>query len=45
VNLGNPDGEIGVPGNDNPNAGRITSTAFGNSDLQRNVQFGFKFAF
>ena len=26
VNLGNPDTTIGVPGNDNPNAGRITST-------------------
>ena len=45
VNLGNPDSEIGVPGNDNPNAGRINSTAFGNSDPQRNVQFGFKFSF
>ena len=29
VNLGNPDSEIGVPGNLNPNAGRITSTAYG----------------
>jgi hypothetical protein len=45
VNLGNPDGDVGVPGNDNPNAGRINSTAFGNADLQRNIQFGFKFAF
>jgi outer membrane receptor protein involved in Fe transport len=45
VNLGNPDGDIGVPGNDNANAGRINSTAFGNADLQRNVQFGLKFAF
>ena len=45
VNLGNPDAEIGVPGNDNPNAGRINSTAFGNADLQRNIQFGVKFAF
>ena len=24
VNLGNPDSEVGVPGNDNTNAGRIT---------------------
>ena len=45
VNLGNPDGDIGVPGNDNANAGRINSTAFGNADLQRNIQFGFKFSF
>ena len=39
VNLGNPDAEIGVPGNQNPNAGRITSTAYGGNDLQRNFQF------
>jgi hypothetical protein len=45
VNLGNPDGEIGVPGNNNPNAGRITSTAFGNTDPQRNFQFAVKFIF
>ncbi len=45
VNLGNPDSEVGVPGNDNPNAGRINSTAYGNTDPQRNFQFGFKFMF
>ena len=45
VNLGNPDSEVGVPGNPNPNAGRINSTAFGGSDLQRNFQFGVKFRF
>jgi hypothetical protein len=45
VNLGNPDAEIGVPGNDNPNAGRINSTAFGNGDPQRNLQFALKFQF
>jgi hypothetical protein len=45
VNLGNPNGEIGVPGNDNPNAGRITSTAFGNADPQRNFQFAAKIRF
>ena len=45
VNLGNPDAEVGVPGNANPNAGRINSTAFGGSDLQRNFQFGVKFRF
>ncbi|HJR61602.1 MAG TPA: TonB-dependent receptor [Vicinamibacterales bacterium] len=45
VNLGNPDSEVGVPGNDNPNAGRITSTAFGNADPQRNFQFAVRFTF
>lgn len=45
VNLGNPDSEVGVPGNNNTNAGRITSTAYGTSDPQRNVQFGVKFTF
>ena len=45
VNLGNPDSEVGVPGNANPNAGRITSTAYGNADPQRNLQFAAKFRF
>jgi hypothetical protein len=45
VNLGNPDAEVGVPGNPNPNAGRITQTAFFNSDPMRNFQFGLKFRF
>ena len=45
VNLGDPDTEIGVPGNDNPNAGRITSTAFFNLDPQRAWQFGVRFKF
>jgi outer membrane receptor protein involved in Fe transport len=45
VNLGNPNSEIGVPGNPNTDAGRINSTAYGNSDPQRQVQFGFKFKF
>ena len=45
VNLGNPDSEIGTPGNDRPNAGRINSTAYGNADLQRNFQFAVKFSF
>ena len=39
VNLANPDSEVGVPGNPNTNAGRITGTAFGGSDPQRNFQF------
>jgi len=45
VNLGQPDADIGVPGNLNPNAGRITSSAYGNSDPQRNFQFALKFKF
>ena len=45
VNLGNPDSEVGVPGNANTNAGRINSTAFGNADPQRNLQFAAKFRF
>jgi hypothetical protein len=45
VNLGNPDSEVGVPGNPNPNAGRINSTAMGGLDPQRNFQFGVKFRF
>ena len=45
VNLGNPDSEVGVPGNNNTNAGRINSTAYGNADQQRNFQFALKFTF
>jgi hypothetical protein len=45
VNLGNPDSEVGVPGNNNTNAGRINSTAFFNADPQRNFQFALKFTF
>jgi hypothetical protein len=45
VNLGHPDSEIGVPGNNNPNAGRITSTAYFGADAQRNFQFAFKYIF
>jgi outer membrane receptor protein involved in Fe transport len=45
VNLGNPDAEVGVPGNLNTNAGRITSTAYGNQDPQRNFQFAAKIRF
>jgi hypothetical protein len=45
VNLELPDRQIGVPGNDNPNAGFITSTAFGGADPQRNLQFGIRFLF
>ena len=45
VNLGNPDSEVGVPGNNNTNAGRINSTAFFNNDPQRNLQFALRFIF
>jgi len=43
VNLGNPDAEVGVPGNDNPNAGRISSVS--GAWQPRNFQFGFRFIF
>ncbi len=45
VNLGNPDSEIGAPGEARPNAGRINSTAYFNADPQRNFQFALKFSF
>src|SRR3954471_7398649 len=45
VNLANPDSEVGVPGNPNPNAGRINGTAFGGSDPMRNFQFALKCTF
>ena len=45
VNLGQPDSTVGVPGNPNNHAGVIDSTAYGNSDPQRNFQFGAKFTF
>ena len=43
VNLGNPDGGIGVPGTDNPNAGMITGVA--NNWVGRNIQFGARLQF
>ena len=45
VNLGNPDSEVGVPGNPNTNAGRINSTAYFNADPLRQFQFGLKYRF
>jgi len=45
VNLGNPDSEVGVPGNNNTNAGRINSTAYFNADPQRNFQFALRLKF
>ena len=43
VTLGDPDTTVGVPGNDNPNAGRITSV--GPNWQPRNLQFGLRFQF
>jgi hypothetical protein len=43
VNLGQPDGTVGIPGNDNPNAGRITGTAA--NAVQRNLQFALRLQF
>ncbi len=43
INLGNPDSEIGVPGNNNPNAGFITSMAA--NALPRNLQFAVRLLF
>ncbi len=45
VNLGNPDSQIGVPGNLNANAGKITSTAYGGADPMRNFQFALRYIF
>jgi hypothetical protein len=45
VNLGNPDAEVGTVTSPRPNAGRISSTAFGGADPQRNLQFAVKFRF
>jgi hypothetical protein len=45
VNLGQPDSTVGVPLNANKHAGVIDSTAYGNSDPQRNFQFAAKFTF
>jgi outer membrane receptor protein involved in Fe transport len=43
VNLGNPDSQIGVPGNNNPNAGFITGVA--QNQVQRAVQFAARLTF
>jgi len=43
VNLGNPNSEIGVPGNLNATAGFITGTA--PNHVQRNLQFALRFGF
>jgi hypothetical protein len=45
VNLGQPDSFIGDPARPQPNAGRITSTAYFGNDPQRNFQFALKFKF
>jgi hypothetical protein len=44
-NLGLPDRMLGIPGSDNPNAGRISSTANFDRDPQRNLQFGVRLSF
>jgi hypothetical protein len=43
INDNNPDANIGVPGNDNPNAGFITSMA--PNAVPRNLQFALRFQF
>ena len=43
VNLGNPNSEVGVPGNLNPTAGFITGTA--PNHVQRNLQFALRLGF
>jgi hypothetical protein len=43
VNRGNPDGQVGVEGNLNPNAGMITGTA--DNWQARNLQFAVRFQF
>jgi hypothetical protein len=43
VNLGNPDGTVGIPGNDNANAGFITGLA--PNALMRNLQFALRLQF
>ena len=43
VNLGNPNAEVGVPGNLNATAGFITGTA--PNHVMRNVQFAARFSF
>ena len=45
VNLDQPDGFLGDPASPNANAGRISNTAYGGTDPQRNFQFALKFKF
>ncbi len=45
VNLGQPNSEVGVPGNNNTSAGFITGTAFNNTAPLRNLQFALRFGF
>jgi hypothetical protein len=45
VNLGLPDTTIGVAGDLNENAGRITETAFGGTAPMRRLQFAVRYAF
>jgi hypothetical protein len=43
INLGNPDSQVGVPGNNNANAGFITGMAA--NALPRNLQFALRLLF
>jgi len=45
VNLDLPDSEIGTPTDPRPNAGRISNTANGGADPQRNLQFAVRLSF
>jgi outer membrane receptor protein involved in Fe transport len=45
VNLDQPDGFLGNPASPNANAGRISNTAYGGTDPQRNFQWALKFKF
>jgi hypothetical protein len=45
VNLDQPDAFIGDPAHPNSHAGVISNTAYGGTDLQRNLQFALKFKF
>jgi outer membrane receptor protein involved in Fe transport len=45
VNLGLPDAEVGLVGDPNDNAGRITETAFGGTAPMRNFQLAVRYSF
>jgi hypothetical protein len=45
VNLDQPDAFLGNPASPNANAGRISNTAYGGTDPQRNFQWALKFKF
>ncbi|MPY89572.1 MAG: hypothetical protein GEU99_16805 [Luteitalea sp.] len=45
VNLGQPDATVGVDGDPNENAGRITGTAYDGTAPMRKLQFAVRYAF